>query len=351
MKKKVAVIGGGILGTTIAIKASSVASVDLYEKLSDILSATSSINQYRLHNGYHYPRSVKTALSSLKSNSEFRKFYSSAIISNRDHYYAIAKKGSLTSAKDFMNFCKNLNLEMQETNLDIINNDEISLLIKAKEYFYDPVILRRITWEKLNNAKVNVYLNRKFEKKLMPKYDHVIISTYAYINELLDEFPNSKKNYQYEICEKPVVKLPQEFKNKSIVIMDGPFMCIDPYRRSSNIFLMGNVTHAIHDSNVGLFPNVPTKFKHVVNNGIIKNPSITNFNKFIETGSIFIPKLKNAKHVGSMYTIRSVLPNKEATDERPTIVEKINNKIVTAFSGKISTAITTAEEVSKIISQ
>ena len=76
---KIAVIGGGIFGVTTAIKLANNHDVDLYEKNSDILQNASGINQYRLHRGYHYPRSKDTAFSSLQSEMLFKKEFSEAI--------------------------------------------------------------------------------------------------------------------------------------------------------------------------------------------------------------------------------------------------------------------------------
>ena len=57
-------------------------------------------------------------------------------------------------------------------------------------------------------------------------------------------------NYQYELCEKPIFKLPPAYKQKGIVIMDGPFMCFDPFA-NTEYHVAGNVQHAIHASNTG----------------------------------------------------------------------------------------------------
>ena len=67
--------------------------------------------------------------------------------------------------------------------------------------------------------------------------------------------------------------------------------------------------------------------------------------------SEFFPKIKNAKYVGSMFTVRVVPPRVEDTDERPTLVKKINEKIITVFSGKITTCVEAAKEVKKIIQE
>ena len=69
----------------------------------------------------------------------------------------------------------------------------------------------------------------------------------------------------------------------------------------------------------------------------------------MESTEVFIPDIKEAKYVGSMFTVRTVLPNKEKTDERPTIIRKVDNKTFTVFSGKLVSCMTAAAEVEKLI--
>ena len=156
------------------------------------------------------------------------------------------------------------------------------------------------------------------------------------------------KGHQFKVAEKPVVSLPKEMFKKSVVVVDGPFMCIDHFGASSN-FVLGNVRHSIHASNIGLYPKVSPKLKFLLNRGVVKNPSVTNFKKFVESGVQFVPALAKAKHIGSMFTIRTVLANNEKTDSRPTLVNKINDKIVSVFSGKITNCVLAAEEAEKMI--
>src|SRR3989344_3220224 len=112
---KIAVIGAGIFGSTVAINlAQHGFEVNLYEKNQDILSAASGINQYRLHRGYHYPRSKETALSSKYSAKSFVEEYGEAVIEQNEHYYVIAKTGSKVSAEEFLAFCRECDLEYEE---------------------------------------------------------------------------------------------------------------------------------------------------------------------------------------------------------------------------------------------
>ena len=55
--------------------------------------------------------------------------------------------------------------------------------------------------------------------------------------------------------------------------MDGPFMCIDPLA-NTYLHLLCNVENEIHETNVGLFPNIDTKYIPLLDCGIVKKPSI-----------------------------------------------------------------------------
>ena len=280
----------------------------------------------------------------------FRKEYSDAIIEDNEHYYGLAKEKSLTSARDYIEFCKKHNLDYTPVKLDLLNMDKLELCVKVKESLIDPIKLKEICWNKLKESNVNVVLRHEATEEELENHDLVINCTYAALNSLLKKYPGLQKDYQYELCEKIVVKLPKEFHKKSIVIMDGPFMCIDHYGKTG-MFVVGNVVHAIHQSNIGKHPLIDEKFKSYLNNGIIKNPPITNFNKFVESTSEYIPLFREAEHVGSMYTIRTVLPYVDNTDTRPTIVEKIDDRLIMIFSGKIANCVQASEEVARVINK
>ncbi|MBI4160655.1 MAG: FAD-binding oxidoreductase [Candidatus Yanofskybacteria bacterium] len=340
---RVAVVGGGIFGVTAAIKLAGAGfSVDLFEKEKDILMAASGINQFRLHRGYHYPRSAETIRDCLRAEASFLKEYGGAVIADDHHHYCIAKEDSLIHHNDYVKICNGFGLGFVEARPALVNHDRIGVTIKGEEKRIDPDKLRKLCWRKLKTAGINVKLKEVATAAKMKGYDFRVIATYASLNELLPV--KKRRDYQFELCEKPVVKLPREFNRQCLVVMDGPFMCVDPMGGTGN-FLLGNVVHAIHRTNIGKKPEFDKKFGPLLNRGIIRNPPITNFKKFIESGSEFIPGLAKAKHVGSMFTFRTVMPNKEKTDERPTVVTKIDNKTVTIFSGKIGNCVEAADEI------
>lgn len=349
MVKKFAVIGAGIFGSTIAIRlAQNGFEVDLFEKESDILQAASGINQYRLHRGYHYPRSKETALSSKKFQPVFESEYGDAVIKKNKHYYAIAKSMSKVSGTEFLQFCKECELEHEHSELPHVNKDAVEMIIEGVESLMDPLKLRNIVRDRIGANGVHLFLNRKATARDLDEYTVVINCTYANLNSVLEKYPESLRYYQFELCEKPVLKLPEHFAGKSIVVLDGPFMCIDPLG-DTGFHVMGNVVHAIHKTNTGLFPDIPEEFYPLMNRGIVKNPSITNIEKFIESAAYFMPDLIKSEHVGSMYTVRTVLPYVDHTDERPTLVYRVNDKVINVFSGKVGNCVQAADEVLRII--
>ena len=105
---------------------------------------------------------------------------------------------------------------------------------------------------------------------------------------------------------------------------------------------MINVVHAIYCSNNEYFSNIPNEYQNLLNCGIVKNPSITKKDNFVETLNRFFNFKEDLEYRGSMYTVRAVLPNRDFDDSRPTIIEEVDNGVFTIFSGKIGTCVDSA---------
>jgi len=335
---KVLVVGGGIFGTTAAtMLATSGYDVTLHEELSGIMKCASDINQYRLHRGYHYPRSVQTAQECLDGLKSFKRKYGDSVVNGDvNHYYAISSRDSLVSSEMYLDFLDEMGLDYKLCE----RFHGTDLTARVDEELFDSEKLRVQTIQKMIGVGVNVVFNKQTTKEDFDDYDYVVIATYAKINELLDK----PKQYQYEVVEKPVVKLPESYRNKSIVVMDGPFMCLDPYK--DGLHVLGHVKHAIHSTNVGTYPMVLNKdIVGYINNGVIENPKITKIQKFIDAGMEYFEDFDKLEHVGSMFTVRTVLAHRDHDDARPTLVTKVNNNTYTIFSGKIGTCVEAANQL------
>jgi len=348
--RRVAVIGGGIFGATAAIRlARRGHKVELFEKNDDLLMGASGINQYRLHRGYHYPRSLETAISCRDDIESFRSEYADAVMNQFDHYFAISRFGSLVSASQYLDFLDLVGLEHDFETPDFLKHEALETCIRAKESLFDLSVLRKIVRRKLHDSRVNVLLNREIRPRDVASYDFVVVATYAALNSFLyEEAPTKVQKYQFEICEKPVLQLPSHLMNKSVVIMDGPFMCINPMG-TTGLSVMGHVVHGVRYLNVGFEPEIPSDLSPYLKAGVVSKPQFTNVDRFIDSASQYFHGIEAAEHFDSMFTIRTVLPETDDTDARPTVVKRASDRIITVLSGKIGTCVHAADQVVDLI--
>src|SRR5678810_210538 len=86
------VVGGGFFGAWLALElARRGRAVVLVEREAGLLQRASFHNQARVHNGYHYPRSILTGLRSRLNYQRFLRDYGDCAEQSFPHYYAIAR--------------------------------------------------------------------------------------------------------------------------------------------------------------------------------------------------------------------------------------------------------------------
>ena len=348
---KIAIIGSGFFGSVIALKLSKNHKVDLFEKEKDILNGASKINQFRFHLGFHYPRSKKTINEIKSSYKLFINFFSNKVFGKTKNYYAIANKESKISFKSYLKILDKYDLKYIKQN----NNQgstEISNFILTKEKILNYFLFKKILKKKIKKNKINLILKKKFNKANIKFYDKIIVCGYSANNEILESLGIKyiKKKYKYELIEKILIKLPVKYKNKSYVIMDGEFVCLDPYL-NTNYHLLSDVKYSkieIVNSKFPLFKSNKTKY---VNNKINKNIKISNFYKFINHSSSYLPFLSKAKYIGSFFTIRTLKQKVEKTDERTGEIQILNEKFISILSSKWNTSVYLANKIDKLLKQ
>lgn len=340
----VAVVGGGIFGVTTALELDRAGhDVDLFEQSGALLTAASRGNQGRLHRGYHYPRSESTARSCRASVAQFREYYPGAVVEGADHYYCIASERTKTTGEEFLAFCDRLGLEYERADPGLVDRDRIDVSVRVPESRLDHHALRERCERDLAASDVRVHLETRVTDLGALDHEYAVVATYAGINDLLDDHGALTERCKFELCEKPVARLPPSFRETSVVVMDGPFMCVDPYGRTGD-FLLGNVVHAVHERSVGERFDVDERYEPYLDAGVVDPGPLSNFDAFVESGREFVPGLARAEHVGSLFTVRTVLAGVEDTDERPTLVDREGN-VFRLLSGKIAACVPAAREV------
>jgi len=164
--KNIAIIGGGIFGATCAIILGKKYKITLFERHDDLLKEASWANQYRHHMGYHYPRDPETVRQIQKDKKDFEKLYGSIIMRDFISYYSVSKKGSYTSAGNFIKFCKKFRLpyKIGYPAPNLLNHSIVEACFKTPESIYD--------YEKLKSFVKNKI---KKNKNIALKINHVVI--------------------------------------------------------------------------------------------------------------------------------------------------------------------------------
>ena len=100
------------------------------------------INQARVHQGYHYPRSISTAMKSAGYFERFNKDYAFCVNKEFDQIYATSSQYSWSDGKQFKEFCKAANIPCEELcPSNYFKDGMCDGVFRTREYTYDAMIL------------------------------------------------------------------------------------------------------------------------------------------------------------------------------------------------------------------
>ena len=356
MKKKIAIIGGGLFGVTIYFFLKKKGfNCTLFEKNKNLLLGASTKNLNRIHFGYHYPRDNLTAKQSLSGYQSFKKFYKKSIISKFRNFYLIANKSKVSFAK-YIKFCKNNSLKYKintKRNFNI-NTNNIEGGIQVNEPIYDWNIIKKEVNSKLKKIKNNQIKKNEAVKKIFKSkgyklitnknnynFDIVIDSSYEYSNSLIENFSKVKLNkYQIVVVFEFYSK---RFEKTGLAVMDGNFFSFLPKgKHRNNLFY--HVKHSIlKEKNDYRFPNKFFKINQI-NKLINKKKEMIkkDFKKYIPDEKIYFTK--------KYYINPRMIPaNIEKTDRRISKINVISKNYYQIYSAKVDHCVDIAEKLAKIL--
>ncbi len=308
--------------------------VTLYEKRADILDGTTWRNFFRLHRGYHYPRDPSTARQARDGYESFSRIFAEALVPATPHHYAIAATGSRTTAEQFQRHCDQLGLRARPVPLPTLFPDSAEACFEVDESYYDAAQLKRLSWERLVKSHVQVELGcTRHAHALGQAHDVVVVTAYGSLNQVLSELGCPTMEFQYEVCEVPVIEAPR-LHRCSVVVMDGPFMSVAPY--GTGLHLLYDVIHSVHMRTVGDASPDLRGYAYQLGGPPVSHPAYTRFASILSSAQRFVTPLADVRHVGSLFAERIVLPGVGETDARPTEVRWVTPRVICVLSGKVS---------------
>ncbi|HKN06157.1 MAG TPA: FAD-dependent oxidoreductase [Thermoplasmata archaeon] len=342
--KRVAVIGGGLFGLTAALELADRARVTVFERSSNILRGASYGNQNRFHFGYHYPRSAVTGRDCLASLPPFIARFGSALLSDFENYYCIAKDGSQTSATDYVRFCESLKLPHPAgwPSRDYLVRERIAACYRVPEPILDIAKLRRLLkFAIARHPNLELRLHCAVtDGRILPSglkaltiessgrstgrsFDSVVDCTYSRLNELADWFGFAHRPFKFELVEVPVIRL-RSARRIGVTVMDGPFCSILP-NGSTRESLLYHVRGSVLDTFHGSRYDPPVCFD-------------SNWSEIASESSEFFPAVASSEYRGSIFVVRVVDPRAERDDARRSTVIDHGSGCWSVFSGKLVTA-------------
>lgn len=343
----IGVIGAGIFGVSAALELRRLlnASVTLYERRDDVLKGASARNLFRLHRGYHYPRDTATAQQARDGYRSFVHSFGAAVEATVPHHYAIASSQSRTSPEEFRTHCDRLNIRARSVRVPYLSQDSTQACFEVDEAYVDMHKLRKLSQEQLSASGVQVSLASSTTSTDIARiHDYIVVATYGSMNDVLAEIECPTMKLQYELCEVPVIRCPS-LDRCSVVVMDGPFMSVAPYR--DDLHLLYDVVESVHERVVDNRGPDFSAFRKHLDGPPMTVPSTTRLDAIMMSARRFLGPLDDFTHVGSLFAVRVVLPGLETSDARPTLVQWVAPNVVTILSGKMSVAVDAGRVVAR----
>ncbi|MBU0766635.1 FAD-dependent oxidoreductase [Patescibacteria group bacterium] len=336
------IIGAGIFGLYAAkILSEKGKKVVILEKCNKPFKRASAINQARVHNGYHYPRSYETAKKVAEYFEKFNKEFGFAIHNSFEHVYAISNHNSKTSAEEFKHFCNAVNIPLASIdNNNYFNEGSVETSFLVEEPVFDFGKIRDYLLDRIGNKAKYVY-GAIIEGVEEDDSNHIVFlqdgssyasplvinATYVGVNEVLHMFKKELFDIKYELCEVAYCKVPHEYKNVGFTVMDGDYFSTLPFG-FKDMHTFTSVGHTPHEV---CYENMPIFSKKILQNEICKmheekgciacsQKPQTAWCKMHNLCNEYLKPKFAPEYQYSEFEIKPILKESENDDSRPTII-------------------------------
>ncbi len=319
-------------------------------------------NQARVHQGYHYPRSISTAIKSQSYFLRFNRDYNFCINREFQQVYATSSQYSWTDRRQFMDFCNAAGIPFEELHSEnYFNPGMCDGAFLTREYTYDAMLLKRYflnELEKYSQVKILYKANIKAIEKLQDYYavclddgkeyrtGFLLNASYASTNQILDLLGYEKMKIKYELCEIILCTANEKLNNFGFTIMDGPFFSIMPFGKTG-LHSLTSVTFTPHATSYEEVPTFECQ-RHSAGycssarlgncNGCIAKPH-TAFSYMAGLAKKYLREEYGFQYDSSLFSMKPILMSSEVDDSRPTVIRRYSRSptFISVLSGKINT--------------
>lgn len=325
-------------------------------------SRGSYINQARLHNGYHYPRSYSTASKSAKYFERFYNDFKECINDEFIKIYAVASHYSWTNGEQFQRFSNELGVLCDEIDKKkYFNPLSIDKAFHTLEYSFDPLLLKKKLYreteqkgcEFMFSCKIKSITRLVDQEQFCIETDeglkfysgYVLNASYAGTNQILNLLSYDEFSIKYELCEVILCNVSSNIKDVGLTVMDGPFFSVMPFGKTGyhSITTVSRTPHITCYDKLPAFEcqkNREDCTPHrTANCNTCKFQPESAFSEMKQIAKSYLRDDIEIEYVKSLFTLKPIIKASEIDDSRPTIVRQFSEKpdFYTVFSGKINT--------------
>lgn len=356
------VVGAGVFGLYAArLLTARGLSVGVIDIDTGHVMRASLVNQARVHNGYHYPRSAYTALRSASYYDRFVQDFPTAMNQRFTKVYAISATGSFTDAEHFEAFCRNVGISARKVDpLALFQPGTVEAAYETDEYSFDAPTLRRALLARIERtpgpcewllgetvkaaSSSDGCWEIELERTGMVRTAGVVNATYSGTNAILSAFGLEPLSLKYELCEVALVDSPAH-ASVGITVMDGPFFSLMPFGHSGHHSLTA-VDYTPRATSHALTPEFSCQRLNdacspagLDNCGLCPVRPTTAFPQMKALAGRYLADAEGLTYVEAIHSIKTVLKTSEVDDARPTLVRIHSEEplFVSLFSGKINT--------------
>jgi glycine/D-amino acid oxidase-like deaminating enzyme len=335
-------------------------SVVVLEKGRSLLGRASYANQARVHHGYHYPRSLLTALRSRANYARFADEYRDCIDRNFTKYYAVSRVFSKLSATQFKTFCKRIGLPLEPAPAEIrklFNRVLIEDVFRTDECAFDAVKLQQMLGSSLLCSGVTVRKGCRVlsvepgHRELAVSFEQegqsrrvfgrtVYNCTYSEINRLLRASGLAGVPLKHEIAELALVETPPILRNVGITVMDGPFFSMMPFPARG----LHTLSHVRYTPGESWQDRDGSESPY---GRLERQAPVSRYSRMIRDAERYVPALRDCRYVDSLREVKTVLPASEFDDSRPILFHRDAQmpQLASLLGGKIDNIYDVLSEV------
>jgi hypothetical protein len=329
---KIAIIGGGWVGSHIAYKLKNDHQITIFDKNDKLFLETSYNNQNRLHIGYHYPRSYQTRDLCKSTFYRFLNDYNFLVRDVDPNIYCVSSYNSILDFNTYLVIFEKYNFNILNC-LDFgLNN--IEGCIKTNEKYINFNNANLFFNENLKDIFIKKEINKEDINELKENYDFVINATNNHLNN------NSDENF-YELTLTFIYKKILNTKFESLTIMDGKFVSLYPY--IDNLYTLTDV----ENTPLKIFSTIDSliKFKNDINEEYISKKK----KSFEDKIKFYFPEFSNHFDYNN-YFLSTKSKFKSNSDNRYPIISRSDN-LINCFTGKIQGIYIIEDYINKIINE